>query len=297
MNSCLKLEKLNINNMTEEQTEIVCTFVRKINSSAASLFKKAVNEKLLKCCFLFTKESNVGVMTIIEDKDYISVQISFEKDVCNFEAIKYIHQAIKSAINSKESKELYLNVNGYNTVIINYFRNYGFVQSDYGYGFEFSLKSSEQKIADLMNFKMEESLEFRKFEDRYGRNYLDLLEDAFREQSEMCNEKTTIGDEHIPWLKEFDIRGEFGALWKSDNLIGLYTLNGNYIDHIAVLSKYKGKGYGNIILNYCLKYMFINKNYDECNLCTYKINYKAQKLYLKNGFRVTSFYCENEYKE
>ncbi|SHK00187.1 Acetyltransferase (GNAT) family protein [Hathewaya proteolytica DSM 3090] len=125
---------------------------------------------------------------------------------------------------------------------------------------------------------------------------MDLLEDAFREQAIQCNEKITIDDKEIEWLKDISHRGDFGALWRGNQLIGLYLLQGDELDHIAVLSKFKGLGYGTIILKYCMREMFINRNCRQIKLCTYKINYKAQKLYIKNGFRISAFYSLNEHR-
>ncbi len=188
---------------------------------------------------------------------------------------------------------MYLNINAYNTIIVNYFKNYEFVQDSLG--FEFSMAKTIQKIDELSSFKFDNDLVFKKFEDNHASDYLRLLEDSFREQNLACNENNALGENAILWLKTVDAKNNFGALWNKDCLIGLYVLEEEYIENIAVLSKYKGKGYGTIILNHCLKEIFINKEYDECYLYTYAINTNAQKLYLKSGFHVSAYYSENTY--
>lgn len=181
------------------------------------------------------------------------------------------------------------------TIIVNYFRNYGFVQDSYG--FEYSMNKTEEKIEELSNFELCEGLSFRKFEDEYTQDYLNLIEDSFMEQCLICGEKSELGENTVSWLKDADERNDFGALWKDDCLIGLYILDGEYISNIAVLSEYKGKGYGTVILNHCLKDIFINKEYNEAYLYVYAVNIKAQKMYLKNGFEVSAFYSENTYNK
>ena len=280
--------------LKEQQICFIKNMVRKINRSAKSTFEQAYKEYFLKECFLYDDTNNVGVMTVIEGEDYISVQVSFEKDVNNYNIIRFIHDKINEIIGLKNNKDLYLNINAYNVTIINYFRNYNFVQDSHG--FEFTIKRTDQKSYELYNFKIDDNLKFKKFEDDYSFDYLNLIKDSFKEQDLLCNEESNLGEDTILWLKKADENNEFGALWKDDCLIGLYVLDNEYIVDIAVLTKYKGLGYGTIILNHCLKDIFINKGLDECYLYTYAVNVKAQKMYLKNGFEVSAFYSENTLK-
>ena len=268
--------------------------VRKINRSAKKIFEQAYTGQFLKECLIYDDNDNRGVFTIIEGEDYYSLQISFEKDISKYDTIRLMHDKIKSIINVKGNKELYLNINAYNTTIINYFRNYGFVQDSLG--FEYSMIKTVQKINELNDFKLNNCLEFRKFEDNHSQDYLSLLEDSFREQDLICNEKSELDEKTVLWLKKAGEKNEFGALWKDNCLIGIYVLDKEYISNIAVLSKYKNQGYGNIILNHCLKDIFINKEYNDTYLYVYAVNTKAQKLYLKNGFEVSAFYSENTYR-
>ncbi|QSX05112.1 GNAT family N-acetyltransferase [Sedimentibacter sp. zth1] len=282
-----------ISNLTKEEKSFATYIVRKINRSAKELFEQAYEKQFLKECLIYDDKDNRGVMTIIESDDYFSCQVSFERDVNSFNIIKTIHDKLKNIISLKGTKDLYLNINGYNTIIINYFRNYGFVQDSLG--FEYSMSKTTEKLKELSNFKLNDNLEFKKFKDNYAQDYLILLEDAFKEQDIACNEEYKLGESTILWLKKANERNGFGALWKGDCLIGFYVLENEYISNIAILSKYKGKGYGTVILNHCLKDIFINKKYEETYLYTYAINTKAQKLYLKNGFEVSAFYSENTY--
>lgn len=54
---------------------------------------------------------------------------------------------------------------------------------------------------------------------------------------------------------------------------------------------------GSEILKYCLKDRVYNKKFHDVYLVTYYQNRKAQRFYLKNGFNIRGFYCENTYKK
>jgi len=280
-------------NLTRQEKSLAIYMVKKINRSARKIFEQAYEEQFLKECLMYDDKDNRGVMTVIQGKGYYSLQISFEKDISNYNTIRYMHDKIKSIIEVKGNKDLFLNINAYNITIINYIRNYGFAQDSLG--FEYIMNKTVQKIHELSDFKLDDCLEFKKFEDSCSQDYLRLLEDSFREQNLLCNEKSELGENTVSWLKKADEKGEFGALWKDNCLIGLYVLAGEYISNIAVLSEYKGKSYGTKILNFCLKDIFINKEYNDTYLYVYAVNTKAQKMYLKNGFEVSAFYSENTY--
>ena len=280
--------------LTRQEKSLDIYMLSKINRSAKEIFEKAYEKQFLKECLIYDDKDNRGIITIIEDEKYYSIQISFERDINSYNIIKPVHDKIKSIILIKGNKNLYLNINAYNTTIVNYFRNYGFVQDSFG--FEYRMNKTSEKINELYNFKLTEGLSFKKFENSEAQNYLNLIEDSFMEQCLMCGEKSELGENTVSWLKKADEKNEFGALWKDDCLIGLYVLDGEYISNIAILSEYKGKGYGTVILNHCLKDIFINKEYNDTYLYVYAVNIKAQKMYLKNGFEVSAFYSENTYK-
>lgn len=279
--------------LTKQEKSFAIYMLSKINRSAKKIFEQAYEQQFLKEYLIYDDKDNRGVMTVIEDKDYYAIQISFERDINSFNIIKPVHDKIESIILMKGNKDLYLNINAYNNTIVNYFRNYGFTQDSYG--FEYSMNKTAEKINELYNFKLDEGLSFKKFENSEAQNYLNLIEDSFMEQDLMCGEKSELGENTVSWLKKADENNDFGALWKDDCLIGIYVLDGEYISNIAVLSEYKGRGYGTLMLNHCLKDIFINKEYNDTYLYVYSVNIKAQKMYLKNGFEVNAFYSENTY--
>lgn len=279
--------------LTRQEKSLAIYMLSKINRSAKEIFEQAYENQFLKECFIYDDKDNRGIVTIIEDEGYYSIQVSFERDINSYNIIKPVHDKIKSIISIKGNKDLYLNINAYNATVINYFRNYGFVQDSCG--FEYRMNKTAEKINELYNFKLAEGLSFRKFENSEAQNYLNLIEDSFMEQCLMCGEKSELGENTVLWLKKANEKNEFSALWKDDCLIGMYVLDKEYISNIAILSEYKGKGYGTVILNHCLKDIFINKEYNDTYLYVYAVNIKAQKMYLKNGFEVSAFYSENTY--
>lgn len=294
---------MNINNwircetskLSKQEKDFAIYMLNKINRSAKKIFEQAYEEQFLNEYFIYDDKDNRGVMTVIEAEEFYAIQISFERDINSYNVIKLVHEKIKSIILIKGDKDLYLNINAYNAIIVNYFRNYGFVQDSFG--FEYKMDRTAEKVNELHNFELREGLSFKKFENDYTQNYLNLLEDSFKEQDIMCGEEHKLGENTVSWLKKADERNDFGALWKDNCLVGLYILDGEYISNIAILSEYKGKGYGTVILNHCLKDIFITKKYNETYLYVYAVNIKAQKMYLKNGFEVSAFYSENTYNK
>lgn len=70
-------------------------------------------------------------------------------------------------------------------------------------------------------------------------------------------------------------------------LISCYFNNGSYgfINHISVLSKYKGLGIAKTLMNMCIDYA-IENSYSLINLKVSSDNEVAIKLYIKLGFEI-----------
>lgn len=286
-------------NMESKDLNYAYEMIGRINCNARKIFEQAYDNGNLINSFVFESEENKGIFTIVEGDDYYSLQLSFEKDVSDYVIIKFIHDELNKIIENREEKDVYLNINGYNSLIINYFRNYGFLQDSLG--FELWYKVTDEKLERIKNFKLIDYLRVKEFEEENVYKYFELLDDAFRNQNIECNEETDVyknlSQKDIDWLKRVNTRGDFKAFWNGDNLIGLYILNNKCLDTLAVNPEYEGNGYGNQILKHCLKYMMLDKEYNEIYLRVYYSNKKAQKLYIKSGFEMRGFYCENTYNQ
>lgn len=69
-----------------------------------------------------------------------------------------------------------------------------------------------------------------------------------------------------------------------------------YIDDLCTLEAYRGKGFGSQLLNY-VKAIAIAGNKDKVVLDTDFNNNTAQKLYLKNGFKLAALHLSCEVKK
>ncbi|QVK21564.1 GNAT family N-acetyltransferase [Mycoplasmatota bacterium] len=283
--------------MKKADLTLVNGMLGRINSSAKKVFNQAYEDGNLVSCLMYDDKNDRGVFTIVEGPNYYALQVSFDKDVSNYKVIKVIHEGLDKIIKVRGSKDIYLNINGYNPSIINYFRNYNFTQDSLG--FEYSFSTSSETIDAISNFKVEEGLTFKGFEEENAHNYIELLDDAFRQLDIDSNEEQDryrkSGQKFLSWLRKVDEKKNFGALWSNVDLVGVYILNDDCIHTIAVNPKYEGKGFGNQIMKYCLKNLILNKKYKEVYLQVLFENKRAQKFYIKNGFEVRGYYCENTY--
>lgn len=87
---------------------------------------------------MFESRNNQGVFTIIVGDSYYSFQLSFQYDVCEYEVIKFIEKELAEVLKLREDKDIYLNFNGYNAALINYFMEYGLERDSLGFEFYIS---------------------------------------------------------------------------------------------------------------------------------------------------------------
>lgn len=284
--------------MVKEDFAFANEMLKRINSSAADIFNESYEKGNIYKKFVFEDKNNRGIFNIIDRDFYYVFQISFDHDVSEYDVIKYIENEFITVLKIRETKDIYLNFNGYNTILINYFMEYGLERDSLG--FEFYISAESDKVKGLRAFHMRHDITAKKYEEKHTSEYLKLLDDAFRKQQIECKEKqdgySRNQEEKKAWLKELCEQDCFQAFWAEKQLVGLYIVEENYIDTIAVHPDYERRGYGSEILNYCIKDRIYDSNFAEVYLVTYYQNRKAQKLYLKNGFKVRGFYCENTYK-
>ncbi len=283
--------------MKKDDFALVNDMLGRINSSAKKIFNNAYENGNLISCLMHDNKNNRGVFAIVEGPDYYVLQVSFEKDITNCKVIEVIHNGLDKIIKRKGSKDIFLNINGYNPSIINYFRNYNFTQDSLG--FEYFFSTSLENLDSISNFKVEEGLTFKGFEEENAENYIELLDDAFRQLDIACNEEqdrfSKSVEKSISWLRQVDEEENFGAFWHNGDLVGVYVLQDNCIHTIAVYPEYEGKGYGSQMIKYCLNRLIFARRYKEVYLQVLFQNKRVQKFYINRGFQVRGFYSENTY--
>jgi ribosomal protein S18 acetylase RimI-like enzyme len=285
--------------MVNEDLAFANEMLSRINYSAADLFKDSYKNGSIYKNYVYEEENNRGIFTIIEGESYYSFQISFDHDVSEYEVIKFIEDEFQSLLTIRNTKDIYFNFNGYNAALINYFMNYGLERDSLG--FEFYISADSDKVKALLDFDIRQDITPKEFEEEHTLEYLKLLDNAFRKQQIECKEEQDGYcknlEINITWLKELNANHNFQAFWVKTQLVGLYIVRDNYIDTIAVHPDYERKGAGSEILKYCLKDRIYNMKFNDVYLVTYYQNRKAQRFYLKNGFKIRGFYCENTYKK
>lgn len=283
--------------MVDEDLEYARSMLLRINHSAADIFYRSYRAGRVSKKFILEQEYNHGVFTVVEGDTFYSFQLSFENDVSDYEVIKFIEEELNYIVSVQENKDIYVNFNAYNEALVNYFMEYGLVRD--ALGFEFYITTDSDKVNRLKDFTLRPDISAKNYEEEHSLKYLKLLDEAFRKQQIACKEEQDIFSKNHEgnkaWLKGMK-ENDFKTFWVNDDLVGLYIVNENYIDFIAVHPNYERKGYGSDILNYCIKDRIYENHFDNLYLATYYQNRKAQRLYLKNGFKVRGFYCENTYR-
>lgn len=281
-------------NIEQSDLTFVEVMLARINRSARNLFQKAYQDGFLRKAYVYEEGQCQGVFTMIEGESYYSVQLSFQSDLTNGAALTFLEDEIKKMIQTKGEKELYVNVNGYNVILIHTLLQQGFHRDSYG--FEFSISNSMELIAKYMECNLSNELEVKGYEEEHCLLYLKLLDDAFRNQNIVCNEEQdTYTKYQEDVVKDLFQSNEFYAFWDSKRLVGICILNGDYLDTIAVEPEFQTRGYGSKLMDFCIRKRFSEDHGKELYLYTYYQNKKAQRFYLKHGFYVQGFYYETTY--
>ena len=272
----------------------------RINSSARILFHTAFSNGNLVKALVYECKENKGIVSVIKGDDYYSVQISFQEDLHSYEVIKSVEQEVQQIILTRGSYEVYLNVNGYNVILLNSLANLGFMQD--ALGFEFILYKQEDTLKRYESIQLDKEITMKTFEDRHSEKYLRLLDNAFRKQNIECGQEqdTYLNKYSTYQIKKMKASADdncFYAFWIKDDLIGLCFFENNYLDTITVDPIFEGKGYGSKMMEACIYDRWFVKNDTDIYLHTYIQNRRAQRLYLKHGFEVQGFYAENTYLE
>ena len=286
--------------LTKKDISWAVEMLRRINRSAQELFQKAVLDGSIVKAHIYEYDNNIGIVSVLQGEDYYSVQVSFREDVYRYDVIYELEQEIRQVLSVKGSRDVYLNVNGYNVILCNALMNLGFVRD--ALGFEFVLQKAEAEIERYEAVQRTGELIIRRYQEEYAWNYLCLLDDAFRQQNTVCGQeqdvyKNVYAEYQKSKMKQADEDGDFFAFWRNEELIGLCIFTGNYMDIIAVAPKFEGKGFGSEMLKCCIQDRWNVKEYSEVYLHTYLQNRRAQSLYLKYGFKLQGFYSENTFVE
>jgi len=284
----------------EQDLRYVERMLTRIESSAARLFRVSYHSGSIEKAYIYEEEENHGVFIILKGNTYVSIQLSFERDLVKDNILRFLENEIKEQITSREENEVYLNINGYNTILIQYLTAIGFRNDSYG--FEFMLDQDSEKVKSLEKNPLEkERFILTSYESEHGMEYLKLVDDAFRKQNEACNKPV---DEWVrneayyrQKLKAAGERNDFYALWCGHVLAGLCLMNDDYLDILAVTPAEQKKGCGTAMLDYCIYNRFAVNHASRCALNTYYWNKNAQRFYLKNGFILSGFYSKKTYNE
>lgn len=131
----------------------------------------------------------------------------------------------------------------------------------------------------------QDGLEVKPYEEGRIDAYLKLLNEAmsfFIPHQDFLAGKP----QYIMEFRRFHESGTFRAFWAADTLAGLYWLEGNEIDTIAISPALQRRGYGGIILSHAIQRVFQLSDSGHAVLYCVGWNHTAQSFYQKFGMEL-----------
>lgn len=120
------------------------------------------------------------------------------------------------------------------------------------------------------------------YEEEHIDEYLELLNGAmnfFIPPHDFIAHK----QKHINDFRRFGEKNTFQAFWKGNTVVGLYWLEGNEIDTIAISGMLQRQGYGRVILSDAIQTVFETSDAPYAVLYCVGWNHPAQTFYQKYG--------------
>lgn len=151
----------------------------------------------------------------------------------------------------------------------------------------FHYESSEYRMAKgkFHPAALPGDLEARTYEEQHTDAYLQLLNDAMRffiPPHDFVAKK----QEHCEDFRRLQSSGAFQAFWEKGMLAGLYWLEGNEVDTIAVSPHLQRRGYGHALLTQAIQRVFETTDADFAVLYCVGWNSAAQAFYQKFGMEL-----------
>ena len=270
-----------------------------INLIALEMWNKYYPSSKIKKCLFYEADTNAGQITAMEIDDQITIYLSFAKLVEDDTTLGHIKHEVLSIISSLDlEKPIILSIWGGNKNCLSLFEDKHFevISSAILY------RHNGQELPLYTDDKLSETnLTVKSFSEDVFDKYISLLDDAFEELLLRNNRPLRPHSIHRKRILEgfkaaasFD---NFYTFWKENELIGVYILERNYIDMLAVHPDFQKRSYGTIMLNHSLNLMINERNEKEVYLYVQKMNTEAQTFYRKRGFTEISEFIDYLYHE
>ncbi|NHJ01323.1 MAG: N-acetyltransferase [Candidatus Heimdallarchaeota archaeon] len=270
-----------------------------INLSALETWNTHYPSAVIKKCLIYESETNAGQITAIELDDQITIYLSFLKVVKEKEILDQIKIEIMEIISrSDPNNNIIISVWGKNENILSLFddKNFQVISSAilFRYTGQWPIEYPDNMLKEL-------DLCIKPFSENAFDQYINLLDDAFEELLLRNNRPLRPHSIHRKRILEgFKVSNElknFYTLWNHNELIGLYILENNHIDMLAIHPRFQNMKYGTLLLKHSLNLLITDRKNGEVYLYIQKMNTKAQKFYQNRGFEEISEFMDFLYQE
>ncbi len=283
----------------ESDMPIIQNLLSNINLTALEMWNKYYPSSKIKKCLFYESDANAGQITAMEIDEQITIYLSFAKPVEDDATLGHIKHQVMSIISSLNSeKPIILSIWGGNKNCLSLFEDKHFEVISSAILFRHNGHESTQYTNDKVS---ETNLLVKPFSEEVFDKYIILLDDAFEELLLRNNRPLRPHSIHrkriLEGFKTAANLNNFYTFWKENELIGLYILEKNYIDMLAVHPKFQKRSYGTIMLNHSLNLMIKERNEKEVYLYVQKMNTEAQAFYRKRGFTEISEFIDYLYHE
>ena len=283
------------NSQTDQSaSHMILEKLRQIKIGAVENYLKALeNNREIQIVNLHDHEKN-GLACVIHHLEYSAVYtIIFGNPEDNF-LFQMIDNILKELISLYPQKKILFYLPGENKNLINHIQGLGFKQDYLGY--EFTLDTVHLKTE--LPFKQTPVFS-RVYSEDCFEEYINLLDRAFNPLQIKSHSRTDYFKKNRENARQQMLDAArnkcFVAFWKNDKLAGLYYARENVLDIICVHPDLQDQGIGSFMLRNYVQDMASRKT-KKLFLYVIHENEKAVHFYLKNGFRLNSFFCQNSYQ-
>lgn len=271
--------------------QVMRDWLNQLHRCAYDAYAQAVADNLPLQIFTTARETD-GLVCVLTEANHIFIYIAFAATVDQEALLPDLEKILATAVAQRGERILDCTLHTPNKTLVNFVRGQAFQECNVGYEFCYTTAMPLPEV-DLG------PLRIRPFAATPIMPYLELLDLAFNQLKLPHDWRTTIFRRDIAgatrMLMEHNRNGDFAAFWKGERLVGLYTLNQNVLDTIAVHPEFQNRGYGARILRHCMHKLLHDLGYADMYLYVAAANEGAVRFYLRHGFTISAQYSQFTY--
>lgn len=277
--------------LTQGQVAPVKELLSGIHRTALCFFTEGRGEGQTETWIYHQAGEVLGVFSSIAYAEYIVCYAVFPDVLLSPEVFGDLDALLLRVMDKKGHRSLFYNVRGDNALLVAHLWARGFRSDTVGY------EMCCTRMLDGLDNR--EGLTLCGYAQEHFDDYVSVLDgafnplmartggqaDAFLRSRESLRKK----------LAERGTKGDFLALWKGHRLIGVVYVTEDVIEVLAVAPPFQNQGYGGILIRQAVRRLLQDHGYPAAYLFVVSANQAAKRMYLRQGFRVTGYFCENTY--